>query len=83
MAETQRRAERDKQELGMRAQKDQADLQLKSRGQEIDVAMKTEDNLTKERMQTLDLTVEAARIRDEQGQSVVALQNAVQRGLTQ
>jgi hypothetical protein len=83
MAETQRRAERDKQELGMKAQKDQADLQLKSRGQEIDVAMNTENNLTKERMETLGLTLEAARLKKEQGESVVALQNAVQRGLTQ
>ena len=83
LAETQRRAARDEKELGQRAQKDQADLQLKSRGQEIDVAMNTENNLTKERMETLGLTLEAARLKKEQGESVVALQNAVQRGLTQ
>jgi hypothetical protein len=31
----------------------------------------------------LGLTLEAARLKKEQGESVVALQNAVQRGLTQ
>jgi hypothetical protein len=45
--------------------------------------MNTENNLTKERMGTLDLTLEAARLRKEQGESAVALQEAVQRGLTQ
>jgi len=83
MAETERRAKRDQAELGLRAQKDQSDNALKSRGQEIDVAMNTENNLTKERMETLGLTLEAARLKKEQGESVVALQNAVQRGLTQ
>jgi hypothetical protein len=83
MAETARREKRDQAELGLRAQKDQSDNALKSRGQEIDVAMNTENNLTKERMGTLDLTLEAARLRKEQGESAVALQEAVQRGLTQ
>jgi hypothetical protein len=45
--------------------------------------MNTENNLTKERMDTLDLTLEAAKLKKEQAESVTTLQEAVQRGLIQ
>jgi hypothetical protein len=43
--------------------------------------MNTENNLTKERMQTLDLTVEAAKLKREQSESAIDLQNELQRNL--
>jgi len=83
MAETQRRAQRDQGELALKAKKMELDLQDSTSDREVKVAMNTEDNLTKERMDTLDLTLEAAKLKKEQGESVIALQNAVQRGLVQ
>jgi hypothetical protein len=83
MAETQRRAQRDQGELALKAQKQQQDAKDSADDREVKVVMNTENNLTKERMDTLGLTLEAARLKKEQGESVVALQNAVQRGLTQ
>ncbi len=83
MAETQRRAARDQAEMQLKAQKMQLDTQDSASDREVKVAMNTENNLTKERMDTLDLTLEAAKLKKEQGESVIALQNAVQRGLIQ
>jgi hypothetical protein len=83
MAETQRRAQRDQGELALKAKKMEFDVQDSASDREVKVAMNTEDNLTKERMDTLDLTLEAAKLKKEQGESVIALQNAVQRGLVQ
>ena len=51
------------------------------RDDEIRVAMNAENNLTEERMKTLDLTVEAEKLKREQGESAIALQQAVQRDL--
>lgn len=83
MAETQRRAQRDQGELQLKAQKMQMDAKDSADDREVRVAMNTENNLTKERMDTLDLTLEAAKLKKEQAESVTALQNAVQRGLVQ
>lgn len=83
MAETQRRAARDEKELTLKAEKMGLDQQDSVSDREVKVAMNTENNLTKERMGTLDLTLEAAKLKKEQGESAIALQNAVQRGLVQ
>jgi len=70
MAETQRRAARDQQDM---AQKDK-DLQAR-------IAMNAENNLTKERMISADLTVEEAKLQREQEQTALKLQNTTQRNL--
>ena len=70
MAETQRRQARD-----------QADIQLKAKDQEIRVAMNAENNLTKERMKTADLTVEEVKLKREQQDTAIALQDAAQANL--
>lgn len=70
LAETQRRAARD-----------QADIQLKEQDQQVRIAMNTENNLTKERMKEADLTVDEARLRREQQETAVSLQDVAQRNL--
>jgi len=70
MAETQRRAARDQADI---AQKDK-DLQAR-------VAMNAENNLTKERMMTADLTVEEIKLQREQEETAIKLQNTTQRNL--
>jgi len=70
MAETQRRAARDQQDM------EQKDKDLQAR-----IAMNAENNLTKERMMTADLTVEEAKLQREQEQTALKLQNTTQRNL--
>ena len=81
MAETQRRAARDQADMQIK----QAEMQQKQVEQQqkmqFEAAMNAENNLTKERIDTLDLTLEAARLKKEQGESAVALQEEIQRNL--
>lgn len=70
LAETQRRAA-----------KDQADNQLAQQDQQVRIAMNTENNLTKERMKEADLTVDEARLRKEQQETAVSLQDVAQNNL--
>ena len=70
MAETQRRAMRD-----------QADTQMAKDKLQVDVAMNAENNLTKERMKEAELTVDEVKLRQEQQDTAVALQDAAQRNL--
>jgi hypothetical protein len=70
LAETQRRAARD-----------QADVKLKEQDQQVRIAMNTENNLTKERMKEADLTVDEAKLRREQQETAVSLQDVAQRNL--
>jgi hypothetical protein len=67
MAETQRRAARDQQEMALKSQQLQADI-----------AMNAENNLTKERMATAELTVDEARLQREQEETAIKLQNTTQ-----
>ena len=67
MAETQRRAQRDQQEMTFKGQELQADI-----------AMNAENNLTKERMTTAELTVDEARLQREQEETALKLQNTTQ-----
>ena len=73
----------DQGELALKAQKQQQDAKDSADDREVRVVMNTENNLTKERMDTLDLTLEAAKLKKEQAESVTTLQEAVQRGLIQ
>jgi hypothetical protein len=70
MAETQRRAARD-----------QADIKMQTDKLQVDVAMNAENNLTKERMKEAELTVDEVKLRQEQQDTAVALQDAAQRNL--
>jgi hypothetical protein len=70
MAETQRRAARD-----------QADIAQKEKDLQAKIAMNAEDNLTKERMMTADLTVEEIKLQREQEETAIKLQNVTQRNL--
>jgi hypothetical protein len=70
LAETQRRAA-----------KDQQDVRLAEQDQQVRIAMNTENNLTKERMKEADLTVDEARLRREQQETAVSLQDVAQRNL--
>jgi hypothetical protein len=70
LAETQRRAARD-----------QADIALKKDEQKIDIAKNAEDNLTKERIATAKISFDADRLRREQEDTAISLQEAAQRGL--
>ena len=90
MAETQRRAERDKQEMALKGQELQANTQLetaKIQGEnqksqadrELEVAINSTDNLTKERIASAELTKDAAKLQQEQYDTAISLQNEAQR----
>jgi hypothetical protein len=83
MAETQRKAEKDKADTLMDMKKLEAQVQEASDKNQLTAAMATEKNLTEERMATLDLTVEAAKIKREQEQTVMDLQNQLQDTITE
>jgi len=70
MVETQRRTARD-----------QADMAQKAKELQAKIAMNAEDNLTKERMMTADLTVEEIKLQREQEETALKLQNVTQRNL--
>jgi hypothetical protein len=80
-AETQRRAARDQADIQLKQAEMQNKNMLESQKLQFEAAQNTENNLTNERMKTLDLTLEAARLKKEQGESVIALQNEIQRNL--
>jgi hypothetical protein len=81
MAETQRRAAEDQARLGFDTQKLQAEMQQKDKDRQVKIAMNAEDNLTTERMKTADLTLDEVKLRQEQEQTAVQLQNLTQRNL--
>ena len=81
MAETQRRAARDQADIQLKQSQLQQDAIEQDKKQQFDAAQNTEKLLTQERMKTLDLTVETARLKKEQAESAIRLQNEVQRSL--
>ena len=81
MAETQRRAAKDQADIQLKQAKMQQDSAAQDKKQQFDAAQNTEKLLTQERMKTLDLTVETARLKKEQAESAIRLQNEVQRSL--
>jgi hypothetical protein len=70
MAETQRRAMRDK-----------SDIELQTQKLQTQVAINTENNLTKERMKAAEITVEGVQLQREQQETALSLQEAAQRNL--
>ena len=81
MAETKRRADRDQADIKLKAAQMQQDMAEQDKKQQFEAAQNTEKLLTEERLKTLDLTVDAARLKKEQGESAIALQNELQRNL--
>ena len=81
MAETQRRAAQDQAtnqlkmaELQAKASREDKDLQAR-------IAMNAEDNLTTERMKTAELTVDGVRLRKEQEETAIKLNQTTQSNL--
>jgi len=81
MAETQRRAAEDQARLAFDGQKLQAEMAQKDKDRQIKIAINSEDNLTTERMKTADLTLDEVKLRQEQEQTAIKLQNVTQRNL--
>jgi len=81
MAETQRRAARDQADVQMKTMEMQQKDARENKAEQFKAAMNAENNLTEERMKTLDLSVEAARLKREQQETAVKLNESVQRRL--
>jgi len=81
MAETQRRAAEDQARLAFDTQKFQAEMAQKEKDRQVKIAMNAEDNLTTERMKTAELTVDEVKLRQEQEQTAIKLQDVTQRNL--
>lgn len=81
MAETQRRAAADQARLGFDQQKFAAEQADKDKELQVKVAMNAEDNLTEERIKTAELTLDEVKLRKEQEQTAIQLNQATQRKL--
>jgi hypothetical protein len=81
MAETQRRAAQDQAQNQMSAQKFQAEMANLEKDRQVKVAMNAENNLTTERIKTAELTVDEIRLRKEQEQTAIKLNEQTQRNL--
>jgi hypothetical protein len=81
MAETQRRAAADQARLGFDQQKFQAEQANRDKELQVKVAMNAEDNLTEERIKTAELTLDEVKLRKEQEETAIQLNQATQRNL--
>jgi len=81
LAETQRRAARDQGDLQLAQQKLQKDIVQEDKDRDVKIAMNAENNLTAERIKTAEITVDELRLRKEQEQTALKLQNEAQRNL--
>ena len=92
LAETQRRAQRDQAEMQLKGadmqQRGQIDVARLTAEQEraatrdqLDVALNAADNLTRERIETARLTQQDDKLRTEQFETAIRLQNEAQRNL--
>ena len=81
MAETQRRTAADQAKLALDTQKFQASQQDKAQDRDAKVAMNAENNLTQERIKTAELTVDEVKLRKEQEDTAIKLNQATQRNL--
>lgn len=66
MAETERKAARDKADIQLKTEQDRANNILKTRDQQIKVAINTIDNLTDERIQSQQQRLEQERLTEQQ-----------------
>ena len=81
MAETQRRSAADQARLSFDNQKLQQQIQMDAQKRDADVAMNAENNLTQERIKTAELTVDEAKLRKEQEETAIKLNQSTQRNL--
>jgi hypothetical protein len=81
LAETQRRAAADQADGAFKAQKLQSDMSEKDKDRQVKIAMNAENNLTAERIKTADLAVDEAKLRKEQEETAIQLNQATQRKL--
>ena len=81
MAETQRRAAADQARLGFDQQKFLAEMQKDAQERDAKVAMNAENNLTEERIKTAELTVDEVKLRKEQEDTAIKLNQSTQRNL--
>jgi hypothetical protein len=78
MAETQRRAEKDKMDAQLAIGKLQADSAKTDKEMQIKLIMNTEDNLTQERVKSAELTRDAAVLQHEQLQTALSAHETLQ-----
>ena len=83
MAETQRRAAKDQAEMQLKGAELQQRNQQFMLGEQIDMAKNTENNLTKERITSAELTKDAANLQHEQFKTAIDAQNSIQSTLSQ
>jgi chaperonin GroES len=81
MAETQRRATKDQAEMQIEAAKLQQTAQISTQKLQADMAKNTENNLTKERIESAALTRDAANLQHEQVKTALEAQNFIQQTL--
>ena len=81
MAETQRRATKDQAELQIEAAKLQQTAQISTQKLQADMAKNTENNLTKERIESAVLTRDAANLQHEQVKTALEAQTLIQQTL--
>jgi hypothetical protein len=81
LAETQRRAQRDQADIALKQAELQANIAEKDKQRQVSVAMNAENNLTAERIKTAELTVDELKLRREQEQTALKLQQETQRNL--
>jgi hypothetical protein len=81
MAETQRRTADDQARLALDNQKFQASQADKAQDRDAKVAMNAENNLTQERIKTAEMTVDEVKLRNEQEETAIKLNQSTQRNL--
>jgi hypothetical protein len=81
MAETQRRTQADQAKLAFDTQKFQAEMEKDAMDRDAKIAMNAENNLTQERIKTAELTVDEVKLRKEQEETAIQLNQATQRNL--
>ena len=78
MAETQRKAQKDKMDIQLKAEDMKRITAEKLKQMQTDVIKNTENNLTQERIKSAELTRDAAQLQHEQLQTVLDAQNQIQ-----
>ena len=81
MAETERRAAKDKMDAEHAKAKLQADMLEENRKMQIEIATNAADNLTEERIKTAELSNDASLLRNEQQKTALAALESAQRTL--
>jgi hypothetical protein len=81
MAETQRRTAADQSKLAFDQQKFAAEMEKDAMDRDAKVAMNAENNLTQERIKTAELTVDEVKLRKEQEETAIQLNQSTQRNL--